>query len=184
LEDLPAHLRHFLVGTCVLGRLSGPLCDQILGMTGGAQALRELERRQAFTYAAEDGGWYRYHEALRSPLEGLMLEELGADETRRRYRLAAALLEADGAVGDALQAYCRGEDWESAGRLLGSEGELLTGVRDIIEDAGGFWAGASVLYDAPAICVRALGESAHAVQRLLQEIVALFRARGCHRVCG
>lgn len=125
LGDLPAELRRFLVGTCVLGRLSGPLCDQLLGSTGGAQTLRELERRQVFTYAVEDDGWYRYHEALRAHLEGLMLEELGAEATRRRYRQAAALLEAVGAPADALQAYCRGEDWESAGRLLGSDGELL-----------------------------------------------------------
>ena len=125
LEDLPAHLRAFLLGTCVLGRLSGPLCDALLRASGSEAHLQELERRQVFTYALEDSGGYRYHEALRAHLEGVMLEEFGPAEARRRYRHAATLLEAHGAPTDALRAYCRAEDWTSVGRLLGREGESL-----------------------------------------------------------
>lgn len=125
LDDLPGALRSFLLGTCVLSRLSGPLCDQMLGSSNSEAALRELERRQVFTVAVEDTGWYRYHEALRSHLEGLMLEEVGGGEARRRYLQAAGILEGAGALTDALQAYCRGEDWESVQRLLGAEGSQV-----------------------------------------------------------
>lgn len=125
LDDLPGPLRSFLLGTCVLSRLSGPLCDEMLGASGSELALRELERRQVFTLAVEDTGWYRYHEALRSHLEGLLLEEVGGGEARRRYRQAAGILERAGALTDALSAYCRGEDWESVARLLGQEGSQV-----------------------------------------------------------
>ena len=125
LEDLPPHLREFLLGTCVLSRLSAPLCDQLLERSGSEGCLRELERRQIFTVAIEDTGGFRYHEALRAHLEGVMLDEFGAAEVQRRYRRAGALLEASGAATDALQAFSRGGDWESVGRLLGQEGEQI-----------------------------------------------------------
>ncbi|TMF56679.1 MAG: transcriptional regulator, partial [Chloroflexi bacterium] len=54
LEQLPVELRRFLVSTCVLGRLSGALCDRFLDRSGSQQALEELERRQIFTYATDD----------------------------------------------------------------------------------------------------------------------------------
>ena len=124
LEDLPVHLRTFLLATCVLGWLSGSLCDQLLGVSGSEANLADLERRHVFTYALDAGG-YRYHEALRAHLEGVLLEEVGPETARQRYRRAAQLLEASGASTDALQAYCRAEDWGSVGRLLGREGESL-----------------------------------------------------------
>ena len=59
---------------------------------------------------------------LRSHLDGLLVEWEGADAVHKRYRQAAEALEAHGHVTEALSAYCRGEDWASAGRLLGSRG--------------------------------------------------------------
>lgn len=125
LADLPSRLREFLLGTCVLSWLTAPLCDQLLGRPGSEGCLEELERRQIFTVAVEGTGGYRYHEALRAHLEGVMLEEVGEAEARRRYQRAGALLEAGGSPADALQAYSRGSDWDSIGRLLGQDGEQI-----------------------------------------------------------
>ncbi len=128
LDQLPAELRWFLVRTCVLTRLSGPICDAFLGRTGSQQVLEELERRQIFTTATDDRGGYRYHEVLRSHLEQVLLEELGEVQARAAYRRAAKLLEANGAFPDAVQAYSRGEDWEAVDRMLHHQGgELLEG---------------------------------------------------------
>jgi DNA-binding SARP family transcriptional activator len=128
LDQLPAELRWFLVRTCVLTRLSGPICDAFLDRTGSQQVLEELERRQIFTTATDDRGGYRYHEVLRSHLEQVLLEELGEVQARAAYRRAARLLEANGAFPDAVQAYSRGEDWEAVDRMLHHQGgELLEG---------------------------------------------------------
>lgn len=124
LDDLPPALRQFLLGTCVLSRLSGPLCDALLGTPGSEGCLRELERRQVFTSSLDSGG-YRYHEALRAHLEGVLREELGPDRARERYRRAGTVMEADGLPVEALQAYCRAEDWPSVERLLGVAGGSL-----------------------------------------------------------
>ena len=125
LAELPAELRSFLVNTSVLGVLSGPLCDRLLGRTDGARNLEELERRRIFTIALDDDGTYRYHEVLRGHLEGVLLEEQGEAAVRAANRRAGELLEAADALPEALVAYCRAEAWEAAERLVAREGRQL-----------------------------------------------------------
>lgn len=124
LTELRPDLRAFLLGTCVLGRLSGRVCDELLGRSGSDGILAELERTRMFTVALADG-WYRYHEILRSHLEAVLVETHGEEAARARYHRAAALLETAGALPEALAAYCRAEDWQATARILGDEGESL-----------------------------------------------------------
>ena len=132
LHDLPDELRLFLVETCVLRRLSGPICDRFLGRAGSGALLDELERRQVFTVALDDEGTYRYHEVLRGHLEGVLVEQRGEAEARASSARAAALLEAEGAIAEALAAWCRAEAWDEVARLLGTGGARLAA-------GGGTW---------------------------------------------
>jgi DNA-binding SARP family transcriptional activator len=125
LDELPQDLREFMLETCVLGRLTGSLCDELRQARGSRQILEELERRQLFTYVVGADDEYRYHDFLRSHLEGVLVEELGHDEARARYMRAGGLLGRSGAMSDALTAFCRAEDWSAVSALLGREGELL-----------------------------------------------------------
>ena len=118
LYQLPAELRRFLLDTSVLGRLSGVLCDGLLERTGSADVLADLQRRRLFTKPLPEKGEYRYHEVLRTYLHGVLLEELGEEAVHARFRAAGDLLAGAGAATEALEAYCRGEDCESARRLL------------------------------------------------------------------
>lgn len=127
LAGLSPQLREFLLGTCVLGRVTGGLCDRLLGREGSAALLEQLEARQIFCVALDDEGAYRYHEVLRSHLEMVLVEQVGEVEARARYRHAAELLEQAGHLPEALAAYCRGQDLASASRLLGVRGEQLAG---------------------------------------------------------
>ncbi len=125
IDDLSSDLRNFLLDTCVLGRLSGPICDTFLGRTGSGALLSDLEARQIFTYAIDEGGGFRYHEIFRSHLESVLAEEVGQAEVQRRHGRAGILLEASGAIPEALRAYCLAGEWDAVGRLVGKEGELL-----------------------------------------------------------
>ncbi len=126
LAGLPDDLREFLLQTCVLGRLSGPLCDRLLGTSGSGVLLDELARRSVFTVPVEDADdAYRYHSVLRQHLDRMLVEAVGEDEARARHARAGELLEADGALSEALRAYCRAEDWDAVRRLLGGQGEQL-----------------------------------------------------------
>ncbi len=69
----PAVVQSFLLSTCILERLSGPLCDAVRGQEGSQAMLEVLERANLFVVALDDERrWYRYHhlfaEALRSHL--------------------------------------------------------------------------------------------------------------------
>ncbi len=124
-DELPLHVRNFLLQTCVLGRLTPALCDELRGATSSDALLADLEQRQIFTSPLDDEGSYRYHEVLRSYLEGALVESVGEAEARRRYRVAGSLLESRGHLPEALRAYCRAEDWPSATKLLGGRGDEL-----------------------------------------------------------
>lgn len=123
--ELPDDLREFLVGTCVLRRLTGSLCDRLLERHGSRALLEELERRTVFTVAVDDEGTYRYHEVLRSHLEGMLVEAVGEATARARARRGGELLEGDGAIAEAVAAYSRAEDWAAVDRLLDRHGERL-----------------------------------------------------------
>lgn len=125
LAGMPTALQRFLVRSCVLGRLNGRLCDALLNTTGSERVLSELQRRELFLLPSEDGRSYRYHEALRVHLEVVLVEEVGQAEARGLYQRAGQLLQAAGAIPEALLAYCRGEDWAAAEGLLGADGPEL-----------------------------------------------------------
>jgi DNA-binding SARP family transcriptional activator len=128
LAELPAELRTFLVGTSVLGRLTGPLCDELLGSAGSSAVLRDLEARCLFTLPLADPGAYRYHEVFRLHLLGVLVESVGEIEARRRHLAAGELLSRAGALPEALDALCRAEAWPAVATLLGRDGGSLSGV--------------------------------------------------------
>jgi LuxR family maltose regulon positive regulatory protein len=73
LGDLPAEQVTFLLRTAPLERLSGPLCDAVLGEEGTAPLLKHLARANVLLVALDrTDEWYRYHrlfaQALRAEL--------------------------------------------------------------------------------------------------------------------
>lgn len=127
LRNLPEDRRWFLLRTCPLGVLTGPLCDELLGTTRSLSVLEELVEDQLFTIPSDDGLTFRYHHVLQSHLEVALLEELGPSAARRWYARCAELLEGAGLVGEALRAYARAEDWEAVRRLLQEKGNARGG---------------------------------------------------------
>ncbi|HEY7023465.1 MAG TPA: BTAD domain-containing putative transcriptional regulator [Candidatus Limnocylindrales bacterium] len=125
LRELPDDTRRFLIDTSVLGRLSGPLCDRLLERSGSADVLAELQRRRMFTQPLPEDGEFRYHEVMRTYLHEVLLEELGEEELHSRFSAAGELLADAGAASEALEAYCRGEDWDGARRLLARRGAAV-----------------------------------------------------------
>lgn len=125
LDQLPADQRHFLLQTCVLGRLSGPICDRFVAGTDSDAMLRDLERRQIFVQPLGEDGHYRYHEVLRAHLEAALLQQVGEAALRDLHGRSAEILEEFRALPEALHSYCRADDWRAVDRLLGREGEQL-----------------------------------------------------------
>ena len=128
--ELPGELRRFLRLSCVLETLTGDLCDRLLGGTESHGMLVELERLQALTTSEDDGRTFRYHEILRAHLVAALHEELGAAGVAEWYGTAAALVEADGSVAQAIRLYARAERWSDVARLLRRDGARLASASD------------------------------------------------------
>ncbi len=95
LNRQPDDIRTFLLQTCILDRLTGPLCDAVLGhqsqveharkpdITVGQQLLEQLERANLFIVPLDDERrWYRYHqlfaEVLRQRLNQVYPDRVSA----------------------------------------------------------------------------------------------------------
>ena len=62
LQRQPEHVRHFLLQTAILERLSGALCDAVTDQAGSQAMLETLERGNLFIIPLDNKRqWYRYH---------------------------------------------------------------------------------------------------------------------------
>jgi LuxR family maltose regulon positive regulatory protein len=72
----PGRVQAFLLQTCILGRLSGPLCDAVTGQGGGRAMLEALDRGNLFLVPLDDRRrWYRYHHLFADVLAARLLDE-------------------------------------------------------------------------------------------------------------
>jgi LuxR family transcriptional regulator, maltose regulon positive regulatory protein len=117
LERQPEQLKRFLLGTSILERMSGPLCDAVLGIGDAAGSLEALARSNAFVVALDDRReWYRYHH---------LFSDLLRAELKRRHpellpvylRRAAAWCERHGIPGEAFAYAYESGDLAQAGRI-------------------------------------------------------------------
>lgn len=126
---LPAHLQRFLLQTSVLERLSGPICDAVLGVetqSGDSYSqllLRELEQRQLFLVPLDtEWRWYRYHHLFAEAMRARLREGLPAEQIEELYRRAAfAEPSPERSVGYLLD----GQLWNEAGARIEALGEAL-----------------------------------------------------------
>lgn len=75
LQRQSQEVQTFLLSTCILERLTAPLCDAMMQQAGSQRMLEQLERTNLFVESLDSKRqWYRYHalfaEALRYQLEG------------------------------------------------------------------------------------------------------------------
>lgn len=125
LHDLGPDLSGFMRRTAVFETLTAARCDALLQTTGSQALLEELTGRQTLTSSDDGGMTFRYHEVLRRHLEADLEAELGPAGLRDWYGRAARLLEADGAVVEALRVRARAQDWAGVRALLVTSGDRI-----------------------------------------------------------
>ena len=111
-------IRRFLLGTAILDRLSGPLCDAVMGEPGSQALLESLERRNLFVVALDDRReWYRYHHLFADVLQAQSVRE-DPERARTYHRRASAWYSERGSSSDAVQHALAADDLERAADLL------------------------------------------------------------------
>jgi LuxR family transcriptional regulator, maltose regulon positive regulatory protein len=110
----------FLTRTSILDRMTGPLCDAVLGRRDSAERLLELERSNLFVVAFDHhGGWYRYHHLFRDMLQS-ELRRLEPDQVAALNRRAAAWCERNGLPDLAIEYAFAAADLEHVSTLVGA----------------------------------------------------------------
>ncbi|HEU5099238.1 MAG TPA: protein kinase [Roseiflexaceae bacterium] len=140
----PAHLKTFLLQTSILDRLSGPVCDAVLGLTttddrrptseAAADAvvgnpwsvvdsysrliLDELERANLFLIPLdEQRQWYRYHQLFADMLRS-RLQQDQPELVPKLHRRASAWYEQHGLAEAAVEHALVADDFPQAARLI------------------------------------------------------------------
>jgi LuxR family transcriptional regulator, maltose regulon positive regulatory protein len=132
LQRQPERVRSFLLQTCILDRLSGPLCDAVLDdgrrTTDDGRAafvrrpssvvLEELERSNLFVVPLDDTRqWYRYHHLFADVLHAHVMQEQ-PDHVPTLHRRASAWYEHNGSPADAIRHALAAKDFERAAGLI------------------------------------------------------------------
>ena len=118
LDGLSSRAREFLIRTCVVDEISGPLADAITGRSDGSRMLAELEQANCFVLALDaQRRWFRYHRLLLELLRSRLALE-GVERRRALHASAAAWLTDAGLAVEATQQALAAEDWRLAADLV------------------------------------------------------------------
>jgi len=122
LASQPSQVRSFLEATCVLDRLTGPLCDALTGRGDGSSTLAMLADANVFLLPLDDHRtWYRYHRLFAD----LLASGLDAERAAVLHRMAAGWLEANGHGSEAIRHRLAAGDNDDAARLMESTVDLV-----------------------------------------------------------
>ena len=118
LQRQPEHVQDFLLQTCILGRLSGPLCDAVTGQGGGKAMLEALDRGNLFLVPLDDRRrWYRYHHLFADVLQARLLDEQPG-QVPDLHRRASAWYQQNGEPSAAISHALAAEDFGRAADLV------------------------------------------------------------------
>ncbi|MEA3341648.1 MAG: hypothetical protein U9R15_16920, partial [Chloroflexota bacterium] len=114
----PEEVQTFLLQTAILTRLTGPLCDAVIGASGGQEMLERLERRNLFVEPLDDDRrWYRYHHLFADLLQARLYQS-GPDRVARLLSRAAEWCEGDDQVAEAVGYALAAQDYGRAAGLV------------------------------------------------------------------
>jgi LuxR family maltose regulon positive regulatory protein len=118
LAQLPEDRRAFLLETCVLGQLSGALCDAVTQRQGGQSMLEELARAGLFLAPLDDQRrWFRYHPLFAGMLR-TQLERTQPERPALLHRRACAWCAQSGLTEEAIEHALAAGDSDEAARLV------------------------------------------------------------------
>ncbi|NEQ54258.1 MAG: helix-turn-helix transcriptional regulator [Leptolyngbya sp. SIO3F4] len=118
LQRQPDGVRHFLLQTAILERLSGSLCDAVTGQNGSQRMLETLERGNLFIIPLDNKRqWYRYHHLFADVLQAHALMEW-PNRIPSLHGRASEWYEQNDLFSDAIRHTLAAKDFERATSLI------------------------------------------------------------------
>jgi LuxR family maltose regulon positive regulatory protein len=119
LDQQPAHIQRFLQQTAILRRLSGELCNAIIGRTDSQEILQWLEKANLFlTSLDQEQRWYRYHSLFRDFLLRVLSKTVSEADIRALHLRASAWYEQHHLMHEAVHHMLASENFERAADLI------------------------------------------------------------------
>lgn len=114
----PERVQTFLLQTCILDRLTAPLCDTVTEQGDSQEMLENLERANLFIIPLdEERRWYRYHQLFADVLRH-KLRQIEPDREPELHRKAGAWCEAHQLIDEAMRHALAADDAIRAARLV------------------------------------------------------------------
>jgi LuxR family maltose regulon positive regulatory protein len=118
-------VQSFLLQTCILERLCGPLCDAVTEEASGQAMLDQLERANLFLISLDDQRqWYRYHHLFAEVLRG-RLQQTQPSLLPELHRRASAWYEQHALLVEAVHHALAAPDVERVADLIEQHGYSL-----------------------------------------------------------
>jgi LuxR family transcriptional regulator, maltose regulon positive regulatory protein len=130
LAGIPEEVQGFLVGSSLLNRITGPLCDAALERTGSGELLDTLARANLFLVPLDaERRWFRYHHLFTDLLRRRVPDRFAAEsgngiDPSRILSRAAEWCEARGYLDEAIEYSVRAGDVETAAGLVARHGVI------------------------------------------------------------
>ncbi|MBN2099874.1 MAG: hypothetical protein JW753_09810, partial [Dehalococcoidia bacterium] len=124
-----ADVQSFLLGTSILDRLTGPLCDAVTGRKDSRNVLRRLEEANLFLVPCDDERtWYRYHHLFADILQQ-RLHQSEHDRVRLLHSRASKWCQRNGLTDEAIVHALGAGDCDRAANLIerAAESALMRG---------------------------------------------------------
>ena len=118
IKQQPTQIQEFLLKTSILDRLSGPLCDVVIGQQNSQKLLERLWRENLFISALDDGNqWFRYHRLFANLLQQ-RLAAVQPGSLPSLYLNASNWFESSGFPNEAIDYALRGKHYQQAVNLV------------------------------------------------------------------
>ncbi len=118
LANLPGEISQFLLATCLLDRLTEPLCDEVTGGQQSQEMLDLLDRENLFVVPLDDSRtWFRYHQVFADFLQQRLLQHT-PDQVEDLHSRAARWYLANDLPEPAFRHAIAGNDIELVGQVL------------------------------------------------------------------
>ena len=125
LDRQPPRIARFLLDTCVLEALCGPLCDAVTARDDGQAMLAAIDSANLFLFPLDgERRWYRYHQLFAEALRARAQDRDPAG-LRERHRRASRWCEANGFGADATRHALEAGDTGRAAALVAEQAPAL-----------------------------------------------------------
>lgn len=127
LENLPSTLRSDIMNLAILDRFCGPLCEKVIRASdhgkdrdfSGWDFLKELKQSHMFLESLDtENIWYRFHRLFQNLLQKQLERSVSSEKIEELHKVASEWLVSNGFVEEGIKHAIRGQDFESAERII------------------------------------------------------------------